>query len=250
MGAHRHGPGPEHDFEPVRGLPAPLPEGERILWQGSPDPGALARRAFHVRKVAIYFAAVGGLQLAVSLADGTPPGEAAAALAVPAALAAGAIGVLAPLGRAAARAAVYTITDRRVVMRIGIVLTITFNLPYARIAAAGLRVHADGTADLPLALARGDAIGWAHLWPHARPWRLRAPEPMLRCVPDGLRVGRLLADAWADATGGAALPVSAPARPRDAIAVPPQTVAGGASLGAARAVGGPTGDAQGALAGR
>ena len=38
-----------------------------------------------------------------------------------------------------ARNTVYTITDRRVVMRIGIVLTLTFNLPFKRIAAAGLQ---------------------------------------------------------------------------------------------------------------
>jgi hypothetical protein len=30
---------------------------------------------------------------------------------------------------------------------------------------------------------------------------------MLRCVPDAARVGTLLADAWAQATGGVARPV-------------------------------------------
>ena len=45
----------EHDFEPIRGLPGPLPEGETILWQGAPDWRVLAVQAFHVRAVAIYF---------------------------------------------------------------------------------------------------------------------------------------------------------------------------------------------------
>ena len=46
----------EHfDFEPVRGLPALLPAGEKLLWQGSPDWRSLAVRAYHVRKIAIYF---------------------------------------------------------------------------------------------------------------------------------------------------------------------------------------------------
>jgi hypothetical protein len=30
-------------FEPIRGLPEQLPEGEHILWQGAPDPRVLAR---------------------------------------------------------------------------------------------------------------------------------------------------------------------------------------------------------------
>ena len=60
----------EHEWEAAPGLPEPLPEGEKILWQGTPDWQALAVHAFHVRKVAFYF----GLMLtwqAISLnADG------------------------------------------------------------------------------------------------------------------------------------------------------------------------------------
>ena len=40
--------------EPLRGLPEPLPAGERILWQGAPDWRALAVDVFHVRAVWIY----------------------------------------------------------------------------------------------------------------------------------------------------------------------------------------------------
>ena len=47
--------GHEHEFEPQFGLPERLPAGERILWQGSPDFRALARNAFHLRKLALYF---------------------------------------------------------------------------------------------------------------------------------------------------------------------------------------------------
>ena len=50
--SHRH----EHEFEPQHGLPERLPANEHILWQGSPDVGAMARRVFHLRKVAFYFA--------------------------------------------------------------------------------------------------------------------------------------------------------------------------------------------------
>jgi hypothetical protein len=212
MDGHRHGSGPEHDFEPVPGLPEPLPSGERMLWQGAPDTRVLALRVFHVRKVAIYFAVVGGLQIASALADGEGLREALGGLALLVSVALLAIGLLVLFAHLSARSTLYTITDRRVVMRVGIVLTMTFNLPFTRIASAGLRLHRDGSGDLPLEL-REASIGYAHLWPHARPWRLAKPEPMLRCVPDALRVGRLLADAWAQETGGTARPVNPAADP-------------------------------------
>ena len=45
----------EHDYEPLPGLPAPLPPGESILWQGAPCWRSLALRAMRVRQFAIYF---------------------------------------------------------------------------------------------------------------------------------------------------------------------------------------------------
>ena len=48
--------GHEHEFEPQFGLPERLPSDEFILWQGSPDVGALANTAFHFKKLALYFA--------------------------------------------------------------------------------------------------------------------------------------------------------------------------------------------------
>ena len=114
-----------------------------------------------------------------------------------------AVGTLLGLALMAARTTVYTITDKRVVMRIGIVLGVTFNLPFGRIANAGLQVAANGTGDIPLALAGADQIGFMHLWPHARPWRIGRPEPMLRCVPDAAEVARILSRALAAASSQA-----------------------------------------------
>ena len=39
----------DFDFESQPGLPKPLPEGETLLWQGSPDSAALAREAFKAK---------------------------------------------------------------------------------------------------------------------------------------------------------------------------------------------------------
>jgi Bacterial PH domain len=225
---HRHfAAGHEHEFEAQRGLPEALPAGEKLLWQGSPDWKMLARHAFHVRKLATYFAAMVALRAAFVVGDGGSAVDALRSAVWPLALAALALSLVALLAWLSARAAVYTLTDKRVVMRIGIVLTLTFNLPYKRIAAAGLHLDAAGSGDLPLTLLPGDHIAWLHLWPHARPWKLARPEPMMRCVPDAQRVARLLSHAWSEATG---LAVAAPAietAPRSSKAVGGQTALAG-----------------------
>src|ERR1700753_3000513 len=48
----------EFDFEPVPGLPAELPPGEKLLWQGSPTWSATASRVLHIRAVSVYFVVI------------------------------------------------------------------------------------------------------------------------------------------------------------------------------------------------
>ena len=197
----------EHEFESSPGLPEPLPSGERVLWQGSPDWRALARDAMHLRGLAWYFGLLLLWRGAVSFQDTGSLGEAGRAVLWLLPLALAALAILAGIAWLASRASLYTITDRRVVMRIGIVLTITFNLPYRRIEAAGLRTLADGTGDITLLLDPSARIAYLHLWPHARPWHVRRTQPMLRAVPDAHRVSVLLSRALADFAGA---PQSAP----------------------------------------
>jgi len=206
---HRHTMGPEHDFEPQHGLPQALPAGERLLWQGAPDFRSVALHVFHVRKLAIYFA----LMLLVRLGFDIQGGAAAADLAMAAlrfgGLACLAVALMLGLAWLTARTTAYTLTDRRVVMRIGIVLSVSFNLPLARISAAALKLHADGTGNLPLALMAPDKIAFLHLWPHARGWRLTRPEPMLLCVPDAQSLAARLGEAWSEAHSRANGPAAA-----------------------------------------
>ena len=196
---------------PPRGLPYHLPQGERLLWQGAPDWRVLARRAFHARKIAVYFGLI-VLWVAVSaLRDGTPPGE--AALAVLRAVAVGAVPVALICAYAwiVSRMTVYTITDRRVALRVGIALPVTINLPFARIAGASLKSDADGTGGIALSLAGTDKLAYAVIWPHARPWRFGRPEPMLRSLRDVQPVAVILARALA-ASADMAAPVVIDAR--------------------------------------
>ena len=203
--------GHEHELEPQYGLPERLPADERILWQGSPDARVLARSAFHLRKLVLYFAVLIALQAAHVAADGAAVADVLLAMVWPAGLSAlGLLGVW-TLAWLTARTAVYTVTDRRVVMRIGIVLTLTFNLPLRTIESAAMRQGSGGHGDIVLALKGPDHIAWLHLWPHARPWHLTRTQPMLRALPQVAEVAELLQKAWSAQTGGAVDALATPA---------------------------------------
>ena len=200
---HEH----EHEFEPQRGLPEPLPSGERILWQGAPDWLVLARECFHIRKLAIYFAILIAWRLESVIASGSTLREIAIAGGLVVALAAVALGLVTLMAWLSARTALYTITDRRVVMRVGIVLSVTFNLPFAKVEAAGLHPLARGHGDVALTLDAKDRIAYLHLWPHVRPWHVARTQPSLRCVADAGEVARILTAAWVEQRGDATVAV-------------------------------------------
>lgn len=196
----------EFDSEPVKGLPERLPAGETMLWQGQPEWRSLAIRVFHIRKIAVYFALLLAAQAAISLYNGAAGAEAARSAMILAAVGAAACATAAFLGWLYANTTVYTITDRRIVMRYGAALPMALNVPFAEISAAAAAIHRDGTADIPLVLESKSRISWLHLWPHVRPWRINKPEPMLRGVPDGRRVAQLLAEALTEAHESAGQP--------------------------------------------
>lgn len=182
------------------GLPAPLPPGERLLWTGRPDWRRLALGAFHLRGVMLWFALAGGASLALQAAEGAG-GRALLAAAAALALALGlAVGLLCLLARITARATRYTLTNRRLLLRTGVALSAWLNLPLDKVTSLDLRLHADGTGDLPVVPAERLGVGWAVLWPHAQPGHFRDPRPMLRAVPDAARVATLIATALAEAS--------------------------------------------------
>ena len=187
-------PSHEHEFEAAHGLPEALPDGEVQLWQGSPDARLLARQALHLDLVAAYFAVLLAWRGVVSWQESGSVGQALGAMAGMLPLIALACGLLAGIAWLMARTTVYTITNRRVVMRVGIVLSITFNRPFAQIASADWRQRGRG-GDIVLTLSGNDRIAYLHLWPHVRPWRLRRTQPMLRALPAAAAVAAQLAQA-------------------------------------------------------
>ena len=212
----------EHEHEPIHGLPGLLPAGEELLWQGAPSWKALARRAFHTRKLAAYFGVLLLWRGISAWSANQSVQEAVVAVLWLLPLAMAAVGIMGLLAWLVSRTTVYTVTSQRVVLRIGVVLSITFNIPYRVIESAGLRVYADGTGDIPLTMIGADRIAYLNLWPHARPWRIARPEPMLRTIPDAARVGEILSGALATAVGGTARPLRSviPATPGPAAKSP------------------------------
>jgi Bacterial PH domain len=183
----------DFDFEPVKGLPAHLPEGEAMVWQGEPGFFNLAIRAFHVRKVAIYFSALALWRFFAARGEGQDVAGAlghALGLLPPAVLA---IVILCGLAWGYSRSTVYTLTNRRLVIRSGIALPITLNLPFSRIETALLRTYRGGEGDLVIEVEKaGDRIPALVVWPHMRPWSWNHPQPMLRGLKDAAHVANLL----------------------------------------------------------
>jgi hypothetical protein len=185
----------EFDFEPVHGLPENLPAGEELRWQGAPRWGALAIRAFHVRKIALYFAILILFRFVLLLTGGVTRASAVMSALWLVTLAGLAIAILSLLAWLYGRSTVYSITDRRLVIRFGIALPMAVNIPFKVIESAGLRRNADGTGDIPLVLGAGQSVNYLIMWPNVRPWRFLNAQPMLRCIPNVDKVAEILANA-------------------------------------------------------
>lgn len=193
MDAHAKNDDPDFKFEPVLGLPEHLPDGEQVLWQGRPDWWVLAKEALIVRWVIGYFLLLAVWRVA-TLSDQGPLASVLTS-AVPF-LACGAVaaGILMSIAYVLARTTVYTLTNRRVVMRIGAALTITLNVPFKQIRQAELDLRKTGTGTIAFEIDDRTRLSYLVCWPHVRPWAIRQPKPALRCIREARAVGELLAD--------------------------------------------------------
>jgi hypothetical protein len=190
----------EYEDEPIPGLPGRLPPGEVIIWQGTPDWRGVARGVFHTRLVTAWFLIVAGFAF---VAGGTGLLGALTTLAV----AALGLAVLAVLARVQAKSTIYTLTNRRVVLRFGVALPKCVNVPLALIGKADVKPAGPGMVDVSLTPTVRFPLAYLQMWPHVRPWKFGSPQPMLRAVPEAF-VG-ILADALAKADPARAAAASA-----------------------------------------
>ena len=172
--------GREYELEAQYGLPEKLPETEHVIWQGSPDVWQMAKDAFYIRPIIAYFVFL----VLYRIFDGISLEHTILLIIVSTAwmfaLSVVCIGLVYCLAYFTATTTVYTMTNRRIVMRIGIALTLSFNLPFKEIMSADFKEKKAG-----------------HLWPHARPFCFNNPEPMLRNIANVKEVATLLTNAWA-----------------------------------------------------
>lgn len=190
-------------------LPADIPPGERVLWHGRPEWVGLARRAFRADVVGAYFLAMSIVNFALS---GFEAGVLAGLIAAAKTIAAGfaALVLLSLLAWLSARTTLYVVTTKRLTLKIGVALPVFLNIPFSRIASASLALHADGEGDIPVALVEGEHIAYLHLWPHARPFRFRHPEPALRSIRNARAVADVLSAALAAAHPESRVEAAAP----------------------------------------
>jgi hypothetical protein len=181
-------------FDPLPGLPERPPQGELILWQGRPEPWALARDAYKIRWIAGYFALIVLWRAGAGLGDGGL--GLALAMGLPyLALGLLGLGIIYGLAWVQARTTTYTLTTARVVLRIGAALPVTFNLPFAQIGAASLDLRRDGTGTIALETLGETRISVLVVWPHLRPGHWSKTQPALRSIADASAVARRLAEA-------------------------------------------------------
>lgn len=215
----------DYAVEPVRGLPAALPRGEFVLWQGAPAWQVFARQVFHTRLIALLVVLAAIIRMGTTTYQGGNLGIAAGEAGVILAFGFVGLSILWLMAWLVQKTTVYTITNKRIVMRIGVAIQKTFNVPFAVIDAAALRTHGadsngEGNGTISVSLKPGVSLAYLVLWPHARPWKMGHTQPSLRAIPDAGRVARLLQDAFTShAQAGAVLkPASAQAHTASSLA--------------------------------
>ncbi|MFK7994711.1 MAG: photosynthetic complex putative assembly protein PuhB [Granulosicoccus sp.] len=188
----------DFDFEDRPGIPAPLPAGEHVIWQGNPEVWEIAKNAFHIRKIAVYFGLILLIQ-AVSIYQ-MGASSVGASLQMTTMLSIFGLGVLGLLAYLTSRVTIYTITNKRVLIRFGIALQMTINLPFSQISAADVRVGKNGYGDIPLTMKDSRRVSYLVLWPHVRPWNFSKPQPMIRSVENVQNVARIIRDVATDSS--------------------------------------------------
>ena len=186
----------EDDFavEPIEGLPELLPKGEVILWQGRPNWLRLTIESLNLWWVIGYFGLLAAWRF-LSVIDYMPFGTTISA-SIPFLFVAAFVGLLlCGVGYIQAKATLYTITNRRVVMRIGAALTLTLNLPFTKIDNAAVAKKRGGFGNIAFETSGDTKFSFFVLWPHARSWYFGKPQPTLKCIPDIEKVSSILGQA-------------------------------------------------------
>ena len=184
----------EFAVEPIEGLPEHLPKGEVILWQGRANWLQRTIEPLNLRWIIGYFGLLATWRF-LTVIEYMPLGTAISAI-IPFLFIAAFTGLLLCIvGYAQAKATLYTITNKRVVMRIGAALTITLNLPFTKIDNAAVAKKRRGFGNIAFETSGSTKFSYFVLWPHARSWHFGKPQPTLKCIPEIEKVSSILGEA-------------------------------------------------------
>jgi hypothetical protein len=180
---------------PMDGLPGRLPAGEKVLWQAKPDWRSLARHAFHIRGVSLYFCALILWRIAGSMLSGHDLRYAIVSAASCMLLGAAGVALFCLFAWLIARTTTYTITEKRAVLTYGMALPKSLNLPFAQIEAVDLRLNADGSGNLAFRLPAKKRLAYLLLWPHVRSGAQGRAQPVFASIADPEHAAGVLARA-------------------------------------------------------
>ena len=171
------------------------PGAERVLWEGRPNWTSVLRHVFRIRALAVYFLAILAWQVFDALNSGQPGHILMAKTAGFTGLALLCLAILSVMAWMIWRTTSYLITDRRVILKFGVALPATLDVPLNLVQHASVKVHSDGTGDIALALPPEQRIAPLLLWPHLKPWQINRPEPMMRGIENPEQVAEIFTQA-------------------------------------------------------
>jgi hypothetical protein len=215
----------EHEIEPLPGLPGVPPAGEVVLWQGRPSSALVARHLLKVRWIVGYFLILASWALVAGLNDGQPTGGILFSVAVLTALAGVLIGMIELFAWAVEKTTLYTITTERVVMRFGVAISMTLNLPFRQIDSVSLAKIGEKAGVIAIALLPGQRLSWLIQWPHVRGFRFSKPEPSLIFLADAEKAAKVLSAAVGQYRGARAEQPRIILQETTGSAMPPSVVA-------------------------
>ena len=183
-------------FETVNGLPEKLPPGERILWQGKPTVMLLAWHSFGLKLATLYVVVAMIYQLVLAFSATMQ------ASLVPILvfylliwfLASSLLYLLAHFQRAST---IYTVTNKRIVLKIGAALPISYNIPFKQISSVDLKSYGV-KGSIAISLLGDNKISYLSCWPHVRPWHFSKPCPSLLFLDNIEEVSQIIKKAMED----------------------------------------------------
>ena len=92
---------------------------------------------------------------------------------------------------------IYTVTNKRIVLKIGAALPISYNIPFKQISSVDLKSYGV-KGSIAISLLGDNKISYLSCWPHVRPWHFSKPCPSLLFLDNIEEVSQIIKKAMED----------------------------------------------------